>query len=114
MKAQHSSAFQVINPQETCIVYDDKSGKILHVHAVITLPGARDVMKQQQEEDARSFVQREISEKDKENLRVLWVSTEAAQFDEAQKVDLKKLSLVPLGKKSRQKKSKSGYKRKKS
>jgi hypothetical protein len=86
---------------QTCILYDPKSGKIVHHHQVLTYPGGRRLDEGQVESQALELAAKVRG--DASGLRALHVTDNQFQPSKIYRVDLKSRRLVeqPLPKKLR-------------
>jgi hypothetical protein len=84
---------------QTCVLYDQKSGRIVHLHQEITYPGGRKLTKSEAESRALEAVAKVRG--NAAGLKVLHVSPEQLQPPKIYKVDVKARRLVeqPLPKK---------------
>lgn len=82
-----------IQSSRACIVYDAQSGKIYHVHEVITLQGGREPTEAQIEAHAMAIVKRKGYPE--ERLSILHMPLEELPRRRAYIVDLKTKALVP-------------------
>ena len=86
-----------IASQQLCVVYDPRTGKILHVHQVITLEGASapkpEKVAARAMELAGKLIAPGISSR-RQQMRTLNASPEAFAEPGAKKVDLKRLRVV--------------------
>ncbi len=89
---------QILKTDKSFIVYEKKTGKILHIHHVISMPGAPIFQESEIEQEARNHA-RSFSTASKGEMKVLKVDSNLLEKNTFSRVDLKKLSLVPVRKK---------------
>jgi len=92
---------QLLKTDKSFVVYDKKTGKILHIHHVISMPGSPILQESEMEEEARNFA-RSLSTKSKREMKVLKVDPDLVEKNTFARVDVKKLSLVPATKRKGQ------------
>ncbi|HSE43240.1 MAG TPA: hypothetical protein VLH08_20950 [Acidobacteriota bacterium] len=89
---------QILKTDKAFIVYEKKTGKILHIHHVISMPGTATFKASEMEEEARNLA-RSFSTTSKGEMKVLKVDPDLLEKTTYSRVDIKKLSLVPVKKK---------------
>lgn len=93
MTEESASIHEVIEPTSSCVVYDPRSGRIVHVHSVVAEPGARIPSREQVAEDALEIA-RESSGRQVKGLKALHVDPRDIVSGEPKRVEVKKLTLV--------------------
>jgi len=78
------------------VLYDPKSGRIVHTHEIITLKGGRNV--DEKEAEIRTFKRAKSLGKDTSTLKALHVSAKDYDHSSVYRVDPESLTLVKLSK----------------
>jgi len=93
---EHSGGSVPVHSVKSCVVYDEVSGEIHHVHHVVTLEGGRESTDAEIEAFAISRARVHIP--DSKGVRALHVAADALQPGELYAVDPKNRGLVKKGK----------------
>jgi hypothetical protein len=89
---QHSGGTAKVHSAKSCVLYEADTGRIHHMHHVITLEGGQESTAREMEEHALNVVrQRGV---DAANLQVLHVASDAIDPGMRYVVDPKRRSLV--------------------
>lgn len=91
---------KILKPDKSYVVYDGKSGKIIHIHHTLSLPGAPESPESDAESDAINLA-RSLTTSRLTNLKVLTAEPELVEKTPVSRVDLKKLILMPAKAKKR-------------
>jgi hypothetical protein len=78
-----------VESEKACVVYEAKTGRIVHLHRVITLRGGKAPSASAME--ARAL---ELAGQRSASVKVLHLEADSVQSGSAYKVDLKKMKLV--------------------
>lgn len=101
---------KVIVPEstQTCILYNSKDGRIVHVHQVVTYPGGRKLNESEIESRALELAAKVRA--GASGLKALHVTSEQFQFSKSYNVDVKSRRLIeqPIPKKLRERLAKIG------
>jgi hypothetical protein len=79
-----------VESEKACVVYEAKTGRIVHLHRVITLRGGKAPTESAIEAKALQLA----GERSKAALKALHIDSKSVQSERAYAVDLKKLQLV--------------------
>jgi hypothetical protein len=79
-----------VDSEQACVVYEAKTGRVVHLHRVITLRGGKGPSKDAMEARALELA----GGGSRAEVKVLHLDPESLQSGSAYKVDLKKLQLV--------------------
>jgi hypothetical protein len=94
MQMQKMGGILKAQAHRACVIYDSVSGRILHVHHDIALPGGRLVSESEAEEAATAQLRKRG--RHSAQLQVLHVSPDELQPRVRYKVDPQRRVLVPL------------------
>jgi hypothetical protein len=90
----HAGATIPIQSMHACVVYETSSGRIRHIHRVMTLQGGREPGREKIAEDALRAL-RSMPNPTDEDLDVLHVHHDALEPNKRYRVDLRTNALVP-------------------
>jgi len=79
-----------VESEKACVVYEAKTGRVIHLHRVITLRGGKAPSANAMEARALELVRQRSGA----SVKVLHLEADSVQSGGAYKVDLKKLKLV--------------------
>ncbi len=91
---KHITGTGTVEPEssQTCVVYDAQTGRILHVHQVVTLHGGE--APTDHEIESRALALAANDRRQRSQMRVLHVNPESLSPGERYRVDLEKQALL--------------------